>query len=241
MKKATVRAPSNIAFVKYWGAKDLDRVIPTNPSISMTLEACYTRSTVEHLDENGEHEIHWRGQGGELEVAPPAFADRGRRHLDFLREHTLCGGRFRVATENSFPAAAGIASSASGFSALTLAALAALGHEASPVERSILARRSGSGSASRSVLGGYVEWPKGETDEECYAFQIAAASHWDLRNVVAIVETGPKKTSSLAGHRRVGTSPYFERRLANLPRRLAEVRTALNRRDFEGLGKEIES
>jgi diphosphomevalonate decarboxylase len=240
-KKATVRAPANIAFIKYWGARDLERAIPANPSISMTLDACTTRSTVEHLDEDGAHEIRWRGRGGELEEAPPAFAERVLRHLDFLREGSGCGGRFRVATENSFPAAAGIASSASGFAALTLATLAALGRDASDVERSILARRSGSGSASRSVLGGYVEWPRGESEEECYAFQLAPASHWDLRDVVAVVEDGPKSTSSLDGHRRAPTSPYFEARLASLPRRLAEVRTAIRRRDFEHLGKVIEA
>lgn len=240
-KKATVRAPSNIAFIKYWGARDLERALPANPSISMTLDACFTRSTVEHLSEDGADEIRWRGRGGELEEAPPAFAERGRRHLDLLRDWSGCGGRFCVATENSFPAAAGIASSASGFSALTLATLAALGRDASDVERSVLARRSGSGSASRSVLGGYVEWPKGESEEECYAFQLAPASHWDLRDVVAIVEAGPKSTSSLDGHRRAASSPYFEHRLALLPRRLAEVRMSLTLRDFDYLGKVIEA
>lgn len=240
-RKATVRAPSNIAFIKYWGAKDLERVVPANPSISMTLDACFTRSTVEHLPDDGDHEIRWRGRGGAFEDAPPAFAERVRHHLDYLRDWADCGGRFRVATENSFPAAAGIASSASGFAALTLGVLAALGRDVSDAERSDLARRSGSGSAARSVLGGYVEWPKGEGEGESHAFQIAGAGHWDLRNVVALVETGPKTTSSLAGHRRAPTSPYFRERLERLPERLAAVREAIARRDFEHLGAVIEA
>ncbi|MEM8934484.1 MAG: diphosphomevalonate decarboxylase, partial [Acidobacteriota bacterium] len=120
-RRATAISPSNIAFVKYWGARDLDRVVPENPSLSMTLRTCVSRCTVEHLDEAGEHEVRWRAGSGGLETAPPAFADRIRAHLDRLRDWTGCGGRFRLATENSFPAAAGMASSASGFSAVTLA------------------------------------------------------------------------------------------------------------------------
>ncbi len=241
-RKATVRSPSNIAFIKYWGAKDIERAIPENPSLSMTLKECVSRSTVEHVDEPGEHEILWRGSGGDLETAPPAFAERVRSHLDFLRDWAGCGGRFRLATENTFPAAAGIASSASGFSALTLATLAALGRETSAGERSELARLSGSGSASRSVLGGYVEWPAVEAgDERCAAGQVATAEHWDLRDVIAIVESGPKSTSSLDGHRRARTSPYFEHRLECLRSRLDVVRKAILERDFARLGPAVEA
>ena len=245
--KVTVRSPSNIAFIKYWGAKDLARAIPVNPSISMTLRSCFSRSTVEWLEEDGEHEIRWRAAEGALETAPPAFADRVRRHLDFLREWSGEGGRFRVATENSFPAAAGMASSASGFSALTLGVLGALGREVSPAEQSTLARLSGSGSASRSVMGGYVEWPSDASDgadsdaPESSARQLATHEHWDLRNVIAVVERGAKKTSSLDGHRRAETSPYYRTRQACLPERLASVRRAIAERDFPGLGEVVEA
>lgn len=239
-KKATVRAPSNIAFIKYWGAKDLEQAIPTNPSISMTLDACFSRTTVEHLAEDGEHEIRWRGRGGGLETAPPSFARRANAHLDLLRDRLACGGRFRVATENSFPAAAGIASSASGFAALALGVLAALGREVSLDERSNLARLSGSGSASRSVMGGYVEWPAGGNEMSYHADRLHAASHWALSDVVAIVETRAKKVASLDGHRRAPTSPYFERRLAELPRRLTGMRAALAEKNIEALGTILE-
>lgn len=248
-KKATAVAPSNIAFVKYWGARDLERVVPENPSVSMTLSTCVSRCTVEHLPgETGEHEIRWRpGTGAGLETPPPAFSERIRAHLDRLRDHFDCGGRFRLATENSFPAAAGLASSASGFSAVTLAVTGALGREVDGAERSDLARRSGSGSASRSVFGGYVRWPgdglTGHTgdDSTCPAVQILPASHWNLRDVIALVESGPKEVSSLDGHRRARTSRHFEARLTHLPRRFDAVCRALEARDFEAFGREVEA
>ena len=246
-RKATVRSPSNIAFIKYWGAKNLRKAIPANPSLSMTLRECFSRSTVEHMESGTEHEILWRGREGILESAPPAFAERVRRHLDLLCRETDCGGSFRIATENSFPAAAGMASSASGFSALTLGVLAALGQDASPARRSVLARLSGSGSASRSVMGGYVEWPAqagapvvDQPGTEFHAVQVADAEFWDLRNVIAVVETGAKETSSLDGHRRARTSPYWRTRQRRLPERLAAVREAIQARDFERLGPLIE-
>ncbi len=239
--KATVKAPPNIAFIKYWGARDLERAIPFNPSISMTLERCYSRCTVEWLDQDGEHDIKWRGGGGGFEAAPPAFAERIRAHLDRLRLWAGVGGCFRVATENSFPAAAGLASSASGFAALTLATTRALGHNLAVSELSSLARASGSGSAARSVLGGYVEWPSGDSAEACHAYQLAPADHWSLCDVIALVETGPKAVSSLDGHRRAESSPYFVRRQELLPGRLEAVREAITDRDFARLGSVLEA
>ncbi len=238
--KATASAPSNIAFIKYWGAVDLARAIPANPSISMTLEHCRSRTTVEHLGEEGEHEIVWRAEAGALETAPPSFADRVRGHLDFLRRYAGAEGRFRVATENNFPSAAGIASSASGFAALTLATVRALGLAPSEAELSALARASGSGSASRSVLGGFVEWPF-DHEAKCHAQQLMPAEHWDLRDVVALVSSGPKRTSSLDGHKLASTSPYWAARQKALPLRLEAVRRAIRERDWNRLAGVVET
>ena len=247
--RATAVAPANIAFVKYWGARDLARAIPVNPSISMTLSRCVSRTTVE-LDPAaaGGDEV-WLGRIGEPAAwrdPGDAFARRVRAHLDLLRRrHGLAAGagRFRVVTENSFPAAAGLASSASGFAALALAVSALLreGGPASAAELSALARAGGSGSAARSVLGGYVEWPApGGDPDDPPAVQLHPASHWPLCDVVAIVESGAKEVPSLEGHRRAATSPYFERRLEELPRRLAAVRRALAARDLDALGAVVE-
>lgn len=234
----TVSAPANIAFIKYWGATDLERAIPCNASISMTLRECVSRTTVRVLAPGAPDEV-WHATDGGMTAADGVFRDRALAHLERLRGWAETDRGLAMATRNSFPAAAGIASSASGFAALTVAALGALGVEATTQELSVLARRSGSGSASRSVMGGYVQWPDGD-DPEAPARQLAAASHWDLRDVVVLVQIGPKGVSSLDGHRRATSSPHYERRQALIPDRLAAVRAAIEARDLERLGPVIE-
>lgn len=239
--RATFIAPSNIAFIKYWGTKDADRVVPHNPSISMTLRNCVSKCTVSYDSSGTADQIFFRDQTGSLSRAEPSFARPVERHLDQLRRRCGTGGSFVVRTENSFPTGAGIASSASGFAALTLAALKAL--DSSPKnanEASSLARRSGSGSAARSVLGGYVRWPPSSGDPERVE-QLAKASHWDLRDVVAIVDESHKGVSSRAGHERAPTSPRFSPRLKDLPERLTRVADAIRKRDIEKLGEVIET
>ena len=262
----TAEAPSNIAFIKYWGARDLKGPVPFNRSLSMTLDACRSICSATVLDEGEDDEIVWvRGSAigarvdgrmggapreadrlddpaGTAADAPPAFVERTRRHLDRLREWSRgtaapYGGGFRIATGNTFPSAAGIASSASGFTGLTLAVTAAMGFDLPPQALSSLSRSSGSGSAARSAWGGYVEWPGGDGNS---AVQILGEDAWPLCDVVAVVETGAKKVSSRDGHRLATSSPYFAPRLAALEGRLDRVRAALERRDFEALGQAVE-
>jgi len=240
--RATFVSPANIAFIKYWGIRDEARVIPTNGSISMTLSGCNSKCTVEFDGSSGPDEIWFRPVGGRFERAADSFAGPVRRHLAALRARAGKSGSFRVWTENSFPTGAGIASSASGFSALALAASAAMGAPArDAAEASVLARMSGSGSAARSVLGGYVEWPAGEgSSADLPAVQIAAEDHWDLRDVVAVVDAAPKAVSSRDGHRRAPSSPRFAPRLEELGERLRVVRAAIANRDIEALGETVE-
>jgi diphosphomevalonate decarboxylase len=246
MSKTTISAPANIAFIKYWGARDLERALPMNSSISMTLEHCVTLCTAELLGHAGEDEVWLAEPDGGFGTPEPEFAQRMRHQLDRIRKWAGRTESLRVATRNNFPTAGGLASSASGFAALTLAAVGAFGKKASAKELSLLARRSGSGSACRSVLGGFVEWsvPKGngsgESDDDSYARQIADADHWDLRDVIAVVEIGPKTVSSIEGHRRAPTSPYFEKRQELLPERQEKVRRAIRERDLAALGPVIE-
>jgi len=240
MSKTTVDAPANIAFIKYWGAKDLDRALPLNTSISMTLENCCTRCTAEFLDSGHADEVWISEPDGGFRKPPHEFETRVRAHLDRMRRWAGRQETFRIATRNSFPSAAGLASSASGFAALTLATAGALGKgDAAPDELSRLARESGSGSASRSVLGGFVEWPNGDGPSS-HGVEIAGADHWDLRDVIAVVEIGPKAVSSLEGHRRAHTSPYLAKRLEILPARIDRVRRAIAERDLSLLGPAIE-
>lgn len=253
LEKVTATAPANIAFVKYWGAVDLERALPVNRSISMTLSDSLTRCTVEPLPDGSSDEIYLVDERGERVPAPERFAQRVRDQLGRLRVWAGYDGSFRVATRNNFPMATGLGSSASGFAALTLATTRALGHELSPRTLSLLARRSGSGSAARSAMGGYVQWPGGDgadvapagaespdDDADGFASVLAPADHWDLRDVVAVVETGAKPVPSLEGHRRAATSPYYERRLELLPERLERVRQGIRDRDLELMGPVLE-
>lgn len=238
--RATVTAPSNIAFVKYWGARDLAQALPMNASISMTLTECVSLSTVAFTDgSDAPDRIELVGEDGSFTPPSVSFRERALAHLDRVRRWARRDGSFRVATRNSFPTGAGIASSASGFAALTLASTKALGLSLSTPELSDLARMSGSGSAARSVLGGYVLWSPGG-EGAGHAEAIAPASHWDLRDVIALVDHGEKDVSSLDGHRVAASSPHFETRQRILPQRLALVQRAIHERDLDALGPILE-
>lgn len=241
----TAVAPSNLAFVKYWGARDLDRAIPHHPSLSMTLSRCRSRCTVQPASGDGDEVLRAGDGGGTLRPASEGFAEPVHRHLERLRREAEGGPALRVATRNNFPTGAGLASSASGFAALTMAAGRALGLEGTPAELSVRARRSGSGSAARSAFGGYVQWPAsaddGRFDPEGPAGQVAPAEHWDLRDVVALVDPAEKAVSSREGHRRAPGSPHFGTRLEQVPARLERAREAIRSRDLAGLGPLLET
>jgi diphosphomevalonate decarboxylase len=142
-------------------------------------------------------------------------------------------------SENNFPSGAGIASSAAAFAALALAGSKAAGLYLSERELSILARR-GSGSASRSIPGGFVEWQMGENDQDSFAYSIAPPDHWNLADCVAIVSSSHKKTGSTEGHAIAGTSPLQDARVADAPRRLEICRNAILKKDFEAFANIIE-
>jgi diphosphomevalonate decarboxylase len=237
--KHTAVAAANIALIKYWGTQDAERVLPANPSLSMTLRHCVSRCTVAP-GENGKDDVSWLSEQGELETPPPAFLSGVLQHIERLRAYGGARTSLRVVTTNNFPTGAGIASSASGFAALTIAVCRALGYDADSEALSRLARLSGSGSAARSVLGGYVEWPGLADDPESGARQIASERHWRLHDLIAVVNTEHKRVSSREGHRRASTSPYFATRLEHLPARHDRVRSALLARDFGRLAQAVE-
>ena len=235
--KATARAGSNIAFIKYWGVADASLNLPLNNSISMTLGDLYTTTTVE-WDPDGPLKadiLHIDGA-----AAAGSKAERVSRHLD--RVARLAGidrPPARVASHNNFPMASGIASSASAFAALSVAAAAALGLHLDASALSALARK-GSGSASRSLFGGYVEWERGCDDASSIAHPLQPADHWALIDLVAVVSTAEKTVSSASGHTLAHTSPLNTARIASLDRALDEVRSALATRNLAELGTAIE-
>jgi diphosphomevalonate decarboxylase len=240
-RQVTVSAPANIAFVKYWGVAAPDQAIPLNPSLSMTLSMCRTRSTVALLPRREGDRVSTLGSDGQRTAAHGALRRGIEIHLDRLRQALGTDVAFDVTTTNTFPAAAGLASSASGFAALAVGVTQALGLKPSAAELSELARLSGSGSAARSTFGGYVEWPAPEaTGTSLAAAQIAPSEHWALCDIIAVVERGPKEVSSRQGHLLATSSPHFARRQELLPDRLRQVRRAVAKADLERLGPVLE-
>jgi diphosphomevalonate decarboxylase len=252
--KASARAGANIAFVKYWGQADPELNLPLNNSLSMTLDNAFTLTTVEFLPHLAADALTLNG-----EPAGAAATRRVTAQLDRLRalaapqqepgfrhdaapnpDSNPVSWRARVESRNSFPTGAGIASSASGFAALTVAAAAGLGLDLTLAELSAMARLA-SGSACRSLHGGYVEWLAGTSHAGSYAVQIAPPEHWRLIDAVAVVSGEPKEVSSEAGHRLASTSPFLAARLATVDATLAACRAAILARDLVALGEAAEA
>ena len=231
---ATAQSCANIAFVKYWGRRDDALRLPLNASISMNLDAATTITTVAFDPTLADDmvTIHGAEDGGKA-------ARRVSEHLDRIRALAGISARARVASRNSFPMGAGIASSASAFAALTAAACAAAGLDLDERALSILARQ-GSGSACRSIPAGFVEWHAGDTSAESFAESIAPPGHWDLRDLIAIVQTAHKTVGSSKGNALVSTSPFAAARLAEAERALPVIRRAILARDFAAFGEETE-
>ena len=234
MTPATAQANPNIAFIKYWGNRDNTLRLPMNGSISMNLDGLYTRTSIsfqpslpfDQLIING-HEITGTG------------LNRVAYILDIVRGMANIHEHAEIVSENNFPAGAGIASSASAFAALAMAGSKAAGLNLSEADLSRLARR-GSGSASRSIPGGFVEWQAGTADDDSFAFSIAPADHWKLVDCIAIVSASHKKTGSTEGHAIAPTSPLQAARVADTPRRLALCRNAILNKDFESFASIVE-
>lgn len=229
--KATCIALSNLALLKYWGNRNDALRLPMTNSISFNLDGAQTTTTIEFRDDLPHDEIELDGAR-----AGGASAERISRHLDLLRALANTNLRARVVSQNNFPMGAGIASSASGFAALTCAAAWALDLNPSERELSYWARR-GSGSAARSVPGGFVEWYASDEDEESYAVTIAPAEHWPLHDLVAIVARGEKSIGSTEGHHLAHSSPLYHGRLVQVEEDLPLMRQAILEQDFELLGE----
>lgn len=234
--QATAVAHPNIALVKYWGKRDAALNLPAAGSFSATLGPMRTRTTVQ-----------WGNDADRL-VLDGAVADakataRVSAWLDLVRAHAPGLGGAHVTSDNDFPTAAGLASSASAFAALALAATRAAGLDLADDALSVLARR-GSGSAARSLFGGYVEMRPGERDDgtDAHAVRCQPADHWPLHVVIALTATGPKKVSSTIGmNHTVDTSPYFDAWVQTVAPAIEAAREAVAARDFEALTRVAEA
>lgn len=233
-RSATALAHPNIAFIKYWGNRDAQLGLPANSSLSMNLAGLHTQTRVEFRAGLKKDSLSING-----EPASGAALERVRAFLEIVRGMAGLDWHARVESENNFPSGAGVASSASAFAALALASSAAAGLELEEEALSRLARR-GSGSASRSVPSGFVEWRAAERDADSFAVSIASPEHWALADCIAVVSEAHKGTSSTEGHGLADSSPLQAERVAGAPQRLAACKEALLERDFPAFAEVVE-
>lgn len=231
--KATAIAPSNIAFIKYWGKKDEVLRLPENGSISMNLSNLLTTTTVEFSRNFKEDEIIINDQKEENE------GYRAIKHLDRIRKIAKINHKAKVVTKNNFPIGTGLSSSASGFAALTVAGAKAAGLNLSEKELSILARQ-GSGSACRSIPDGFVEWLDGDTSDTSYGISLYPHDYWDIVDVVAVVSKNKKEISTTEGQKLASSSPFFPVRLARIKEKIGLIKKYLKEKDFKNFGELIE-
>ena len=223
--QGTAIAQPNIALIKYWGKRDTKRNLPAVGSISITLRELFTRMQVEF----------------DASLAADSLTVNGRTEEQMLPRLASCLDRLagpdrhraHISSRCNFPIAAGLASSASAFAAITVAGAAAAGKA---LDRDALASLAGeaSGSAARSLFGGFVELRNQNDAIRCAT--IMNAADWPLSVVVAITERGPKavgSTEAMEISRR--TSPFYSTWIEQQDEDLATARAAIARRDFEKL------
>lgn len=233
---AQARAHSNIALVKYWGKRDSRLNLPATGSISVTLDALYTETGVRFDPELAGDRFRYGEASWQTAEA------RISRFLDLVRNLSGTRSFAWVESRNNFPTGSGLASSASGFAALALAATRAAGMAPAPEALSALARQ-GSGSAARSIFGGLVEMRRGTRDDgsDAHAVQLLRPEQWPLSIVIAITDNRSKTVGSTEGMTRTAeTSPYFRGWMESADQDLEAMRDAIQSRDFEALAETCE-
>lgn len=233
-RTASAIAQPNLAFVKYWGNRDNLLRIPSNGSLSMNLAGLETKTRVRFDDNLLADSLTLNGK-----TASDVALARAKTMLDRVRQMAGISTPAEIVSENNFPTGTGIASSASAFAALAVASASAAGLDLDEADLSRLAR-TGSGSACRSVPGGFVEWQAGTSHQDSFAFTIASPEYWTLVDCVTIISTEHKPTGSTEGHALAETSPLQVARLADAPRRLDICRRAIRTRDFETFADIVE-
>lgn len=237
MLNGKARAYTNIALIKYWGKKDETLILPMNNSLSLTLNAFYTETSVT-FDANFTQDSFLLD--GILQDT--SATNKITRFLNLVRQQANCSFYAQVESTNHVPTAAGLASSASGLAALAGACNQALALNLSTRDLSRLARR-GSGSACRSIYGGFVEWERGDSDDTSFAIPIAA-NNWeqDLAMIFVLINDQQKDVSSRDGMRRtVETSPFYPEWVKSAQIDSQRAKSAIAANDFQALGEVTEA
>lgn len=231
------RAHTNIALIKYWGKRNEDLFLPTNSSLSLTLDAFYTDTKVV-LDPTIEDDIFYLNAIKQSEKETQKITN----FLNLFRDITKNETRAIVTSYNHVPTAAGLASSASAFSALAGAMNQASGLNLDLTTLSTFARR-GSGSATRSIYGGFVEWIMGQNDESESSVAVPIDNaDWDIGMIVIAVNTQQKKLSSRDGMKQtIATSPFYSAWTASAKKELVDIKHAIQEKNFIRLGEITEA
>lgn len=236
-KSGKARAHTNIALIKYWGKADEKLIIPMNNSLSVSLDKFYTETEVTFDSDYPADQLILNGK-----VANEKETKKIQSYMDIVREIAGTDLHARIDSQNFVPTAAGLASSASAYAALATACNEALQLNLSDKDLSRLARR-GSGSASRSIFGGFAEWEKGHDDETSYAHPIDA-DHWEdeLSMIFVVINNQSKKVSSRSGMSLTrDTSRFYQYWLDHVDEDIKEAKQAIEAKDFQQLGEVIEA
>ena len=236
MKKTTVKSPSNIALIKYWGKADPKTRLPLNSSLSICLDSLYSLCTVEFSSTYPKDDIKFLGE----KSIKLKEITRIQQALNKVRMVAGITHHVKVRTQNNFPKAVGIASSASGLSALAYAALTAAGQKLSQRELTIFCRQL-SGSSARSIPDGFVEWYRGENNKTSYAESIFPPDHWDIVDLVVVITSSMKKISSTQGHALSDTSPIQHIIPGFRQQQLKRIKLAISQKDFTTFGQILET
>ncbi|MFW9949710.1 MAG: diphosphomevalonate decarboxylase [Candidatus Thorarchaeota archaeon] len=245
MKSSAVAHP-NIALIKYWG-RALDQPsylnIPSNDTVSMTKESIYNSKTgidlITHTTiEFSESFIEDTGFLKTKELLVPfdnVQMNRVLKVVNALREKANITLKFKMMSENKFPTAAGLASSASAFAALATCTSKALNLNLDRTELSKYARL-GSGSAARSIHGGFVYWNRGYSHDTSYAEQICECNEFDIAAVIAVINRGKKDVTSDVGHDSAHSSVFNQIKIQESQKKSVEIRKAIENNDFTTVG-----
>lgn len=230
---AKFRAHTNIALIKYWGKRNDNLILPVTDSLSLTLDAFYTDTLVMR-----DTEIHQDFLFINDQLQGQQATQKVSRFVDLFRSISGSQDRVYIQSHNHVPTAAGLASSASGFAALACALNAAFELNLDLKTLSTLARQ-GSGSACRSLYGGFVQWHKGKGDDtlSSYAAPFDSAN-WGVAMLVLIVNDQEKTVSSRIGMKRtIGTSPFYALWPQEVASDIKKIKQAIRRQDFTTMGE----
>ena len=243
----TAQSTPNIAFIKYWGNRNNALRLPAADSLSMTLDSPHVEITVDHADLMT---IHSFEADGSEKILKEKDVTRFARHLELTKEFlNILGTSSAIPASTSItirshiPSSIGLASSAAVFGCLAKAYAGLIEGAVTLNDQQIsVIARLGSGSAARSIYGGYGALIAGEGDamDSSFAVQVADENHWLLHDIILVPTQEEKKVGSTEGHEHAWSSPHYKKRLEAMPQRQKECWDAIIAKDFEKLQRVVE-